>query len=111
MQSTAIKSNMATRESSPVSLKDSILKDLARPERASRMRAIGMLGRLKDEKSIDILIRVLLEDQDPSVRRHAVITLGRLGGDRAIEILDEVSLSDPDDMVREAAASAVARWE
>ena len=111
MQSTAIKSNMATRESSPASLKDSILKDLARPDRAARMRAIGMLGRLKDEDTIDVLARVLLEDQDPSVRRQAVITLGRIGGDRAIEILDEVSLSDPDDMVREAAASALARWE
>ena len=111
MQPTATKSNMAAPESSPASLRDTILKDLARPDRHARVRAIGMLGRLKDENSIDILIQVLLEEDDPSVRRNAVITLGRIGNDRAIDALEEVSLSDPDAAVREAANSALARWE
>ncbi len=111
MQSPGIESNMTAPESSPASLKDSILKDLVRPERAARMRAIGMLGRLKDENSIELLNQVLLEDQDPSVRQHAVIALGRIGGDRAIQILRDVSLGDPDDAIREAADSALARWE
>ena len=111
IQSTAITSNMAAPESSPASLEDSILKDLASPDRDARMRAIGMLGRLKGENSIDILIQVLLEEEDPSVRRHAVITLGRIASDRAIDTLEEVSHSDPDAAVREAANSALARRE
>ena len=111
MQPTAIKSNMAAPESSPASLEDSILKDLAGPDRHARARAIGMLGRLKDENSIDILIQVLLEEEDPSVRRNAAITLGRIGSDRAIDTLEEVSHGDPDAAVREAANSALARWE
>ena len=78
MQPTVIENNIAGPDSSPASLMDSILKDLAQPERDARMRAIGLLGRLKDEDSIDILIQVLLEDQDAAVRRHAVLII--LGG-------------------------------
>lgn len=110
IQPAVIESDVAALESSPASSKDSILKDLARPERAARMRAIGILGRLKDENTIDILVQVLLAEEDAFVRRYVVVTLGRIGGDRAIETLAEVSHSDPDDMVRKAADSALSRW-
>ncbi len=110
IQPAVIESDVAALESSPASSKDSILKDLARPERAARMRAIGILGRLKDENTIDILIQALLAEEDAFVRRYVVVTLGRIGGDRAIETLAEVSHSDPDDMVRKAADSALSRW-
>ncbi len=111
MQPAAIEGNVAALESPPANSKDSILKDLARPERAVRMRAIGMLGRLKDENAIDILIQVLWAEEDAFVRRYVVVTLGRIGRDRAIETLAEVSHSDPDDMVRKAADSALSRWK
>ena len=88
---------------------DSILKGLAQTDRDARMRAIGLLDRLKDEDSIDILTQVLLEDRDAAVRRQAVITLGSIGATRAIETLADVSLDDPDDMVRQTANSILAR--
>lgn len=111
MQPTTVTSNMAPPESSPASLEESILKDLAGPDRHARARAIGMLGRLKDENSIDILIQLLSEEEDPSVRQTAVVALGRIGSDRAIDTLEELSHSDPDAAVRAAANSALARWE
>ncbi len=111
VQVTVTNENGAAPESSPASLEDSILNDLAGLDRDARMRAIGMLGRLKDENSIDILIQVLLEEEDPSIRQHAVIALGRIGGYRAIDTLEDVSLGDADAAVREAAASALARWD
>ncbi len=110
MQPAVIESDVAAPESMPASSKDSILKDITRPDRAARLRAIGKLGRLKDENTIDILTQVLLAEEDAFVRRYAVVTLGRTGRDRAIETLVEVSLSDPDDMVRKAADSALAQW-
>ncbi len=111
VQVTVTNDSGAAPESSPASLEDSILNDLAGLDRDARMRAIGMLGHLKDENSIDILIQVLLEEEDPSIRQHAVIALGRTGGDRAIETLEKISLSDPESAVREAAKLALARWE
>lgn len=109
MQPTVKEHKIAGPDSSPASLMDSILNGLAQTDRDARMRAIGLLGRLKDEDSIDILTQVLLEDRDAAVRRQAVITLGSIGGARAIEILADVSLDDPDDMVRQTANSILAR--
>jgi len=107
MAPTVTKNNSLVPGSSPEIAMKTILKNLAQTDRDVRMQAVGQLGRLKDENSIDILTQVLFKDQDATVRRHAVITLGKIGGVRTTEALANVSLDDPDETVREAAISAL----
>ncbi len=101
-----------------------------------RIRAVDVLGELKDPRAVDPLIN-LLHDENAAIRKNAVESLEKLGDTRALEPLictlqdDDVSvrwytcralgsfgdarpvesliqlLNDPDHFVRESAADAL----
>ncbi len=75
---------------------------------SKRLRAAQALGKLKNRRAVDILIR-MLSDKSPAVRAASVDSLGRFKDPRAIESLT-VKLRDENEAeeVRCAAAKALA---
>jgi HEAT repeat protein len=74
-----------------------------------RGAAVSSLGKLRDPKAAEPLIK-LLEDRDPDVREAAVNALGLIGSELAIEPL-VLTLVDPQSSIRQAAAYALRRTE
>ncbi len=72
-----------------------------------REDAVGAIGALKDESTIELLKGVLLTDEDEYVRERAVTALGLMKSDDIIEPL-MVALQDEDGEVRESAIDALA---
>ncbi len=62
------------------------------------------------EKATQSLSEVLVEDQDPLVRRIAALALARLPSPEARWVLEWAALG-VDEYVRQAAAWALAQWE
>lgn len=75
-----------------------------------RMRAVQGLAQAGGEESIASLSKVLLEDQDPRVRRMAARGLGRMNTESAFWALMEAN-SDDDPGVREAVTQSLATLE
>jgi HEAT repeat protein len=75
-----------------------------------RSIAAKLLGDLEAVEQRDALVRHLLEDPDPWVRRRAAETLELLGGETAVEGLVR-GLSDPVKMVRLAAVRGVRKLD
>ncbi|MFH1679334.1 MAG: HEAT repeat domain-containing protein [Candidatus Eisenbacteria bacterium] len=71
-------------------------------DRGVRKEAIRALGRLPDERSIQRLQQIALEEEDASSRRWAVISLGEIGWADAVPVLIR-ALSDEDAGVRDKA--------
>ncbi|MBN1328058.1 MAG: HEAT repeat domain-containing protein [Candidatus Heimdallarchaeota archaeon] len=70
-----------------------------------RQYAALALGRIGDDKAIEVLDEVL-KDKNPSVRRAAIESIGHIGGKRAYDIVLK-TLNDPDPDVREASKYAI----
>ena len=90
----------------PPSVEESLLKDLAQPRFAARVQAFKKVARLESQAAMDILGRVVSEENDPAVRRQAAGTLGRIGGDQAAAVLETI-LADEDQSVRLRAVLAL----
>jgi HEAT repeat protein len=71
-----------------------------------RNRAIKVLGRMKPQSIIDLLLN-RLKDSDPDVRVNAADTLGAMGSPEALTPLLEALHSDTDSYVRGNAADAL----
>ena len=70
-----------------------------------RVKAIGALAALRDQRAVTAVITVL-EDSRPLVRAAAAEALGKLGGNEAFTRLLRC-LEDPDELVRENTAKAL----
>jgi hypothetical protein len=78
----------------------------SRSEKA-RISAAVSLGRLKDPRALDALVKAL-RDESNVVRSLAATALGHLGDERALPALRRAT-QDRDESVRQRATSAVAR--
>lgn len=72
---------------------------------SSRRNAISALGRLGDERAVELLVSAL-QDEDKYLRREAAKALGELGFPNAVEPLIE-SLEDPEDYVQRNSITAL----
>ncbi len=82
-----------------------LLKGAQRP--ATRLRAFRVLGRLKDERAVPVLIDGL-KDRNKEVRIIAAWALGEIGDRRAIQALQH-ALADKEPEVRREAAVALGK--
>ncbi len=80
---------------------------LTDPSWRVRLQAAFVLGRLRDLRAVNPLVRAL-SDENQSVRAQAAQVLGDLGDGRATAALDRAQ-RDPDPLVRSQAHSALAR--
>jgi len=71
-----------------------------------KCRLIDLLGRIKDQRTVDLLIR-LLDDHSYTIRCLAARALGELGDTRASAPLLRIRKKDPSEEVREEASRAV----
>jgi deoxyhypusine monooxygenase len=72
-----------------------------------RTRAVCILADISDEKAVDLIGDVLLNDMDGLVRHEAAFSLGQLGYISGIDFLSKAVLSDPSFFVRHEAAIAL----
>lgn len=72
-----------------------------------RLAALRSLADLEYEQALPV-VRSLLSDPDPRIRRDAALTLGRLGDREAIPHLLSLVREDPSPLVRPAAVEALA---
>jgi deoxyhypusine monooxygenase len=72
-----------------------------------RTRAVCILAEISDEKAVDFIGDVLLNDVDSLVRHEAAFSLGQLGYISGINFLSKAVLTDPSFFVRHEAAIAL----
>ncbi len=72
-----------------------------------RTRAVCILADISDEKAVDLIGNVLLNDADSLVRHEAAFSLGQLGYVSGLNFLSKAVLSDPSFFVRHEAAIAL----
>ena len=75
-----------------------------------RTRAVCILADISDEKAVDMIGNVLLNDEDNLVRHEAAIALGVIGSDESRAILKQ-ALDDERQEVRESAMVALANLD
>ncbi|MHA1124004.1 MAG: HEAT repeat domain-containing protein [Candidatus Heimdallarchaeota archaeon] len=80
---------------------------LKSPSWVTRMKAIEILGELKDKNASYLLIRALRNDSEANVREWAAISLGKLGNRKAIRHLIFVLKNEENWEVRMEAANAL----
>jgi hypothetical protein len=74
---------------------DAYLQALSNPDPSARQDAVDKLGRLKDSRAVNPLIKVL-EDRDEKVRAMAVRSLALIGDEKAVEPLRKFAESTSD---------------
>jgi ATP-dependent DNA helicase RecQ len=75
-----------------------------------RRIAASALGKLGDERAVEPLMGLLMDEDKPQVRQYAVKALGVIGDPRAAAILESIANSEQEkDYTREAARKALAR--
>ena len=74
--------------------------------RCSAMRALGRIGSV-DPDALGVIVKLLLEDEDPDVRMDAALILGHLGGDESVEPLVDALKNDPMGDVRIQAVNSL----
>jgi deoxyhypusine monooxygenase len=72
-----------------------------------RTRAVCILADISDEKTVEFIGDVLLNDADSLVRHEAAFSLGQLGYVSGLNFLSKAVLSDPSFFVRHEAAIAL----
>ena len=63
-----------------------------------RFWAVKNIGKLKNDKYLEVISKIAKEDNDSMVRREATSTIGRMHSEKAISVLLEI-LQDPDPKV------------
>jgi enolase len=86
---------------------EKLIVALGHPEPETPIRAASLLGKLRDERAVAPLIRLIERTQDVYTACAAVEALARLGTERACQFLRGVASTHPAAMVRDAAAGAV----
>jgi hypothetical protein len=71
------------------------LQALSSPDTTTRQDAVDKLGRLKDRRAVDSLIKIL-DDKDEKVRAMAVRSLALIGDEKAVEPLRKFAESTSD---------------
>ncbi len=71
-------------------------------QREMRLAALEALGKIKNEDAIDLLCKILKEDEDPFIREAAVRSLGQIGTPKALEVFLEVLKDDSREVRRQA---------
>lgn len=84
----------AVRTAPGPGLEGRILKDLKRPQRLARIKALQRLRGLEPDTALDVLADVLTNDSDWFVRRRAVKVMGEIGGERAVDMLEDNVFGD-----------------
>jgi HEAT repeat protein len=84
---------------------EQLIDDLQRGTGIARSKAAAELGKLRDKKASDFLIKALT-DANGSVRSNAAFALAELGEKRAAPYLIE-TLKDPEEWTRKSAAKAL----
>ncbi len=75
-----------------------------------RIEAIKVLGQYKNKQSLEVLIR-LLKDEDQAIRKEAVATLGNIGNNKAVDHLLILLKSEEDHRVREEIIRSLKNFE
>ena len=87
---------------------------LGAPSDQIRKHAVNTLSRLNDEESVFEIIRMLKDDENPSVRKECAYALGKMqeraNQDRIIEALADALKKDEDQGVREASVFAIGQF-
>jgi HEAT repeat protein len=87
---------------------------LGDPSDQIRKHAVNTLSRLNDEESVFEIIRMLEDDENPSVRKECAYALGKMqeraNQDRVIEALANAMKRDEDHGVREASVFAMGQF-
>ncbi|MHA1268507.1 MAG: HEAT repeat domain-containing protein [Candidatus Helarchaeota archaeon] len=78
---------------------DYIRKFLDHKDNEIRSMAIWSIGKIKDEKSYDLIINLLKNDNDPEIRSNAAWTLKKLDIFESIPILKSRFYKEQDEMV------------
>ena len=94
----------------PEAARGPLTEALSDPDGIVRLRAVQGLTRIGGEETIASLSKVLLEDDDPRVRRLAARGLGQMNTESAFWALMEAN-SDEDPGVREAVTQALGSLE
>ena len=84
----------AVRTAPGSGLEGRILKDLKRPQRLARIKALQRLRGLEPDTALDVLADVLANDRDWFVRRRAVKVVGEIGGEQAVDMLEDNIFGD-----------------
>jgi HEAT repeat protein len=93
---------------SAVDIEEMIFLLKAGSDRHQRARAAVVLGELRDERAMPVLIEMLL-DKEPYVRGQCALALGALGDRNALEALKQLVAREADQAVRRMADLSVAR--
>jgi HEAT repeat protein len=86
---------------------DKLIAALDHPEPETRARAASILGRRRETRGVDALIRVVRQARDPSLVEVAIEALGRIGDPRSREAIEWVATRGTL-RVREAARQVLA---
>jgi HEAT repeat protein len=82
-----------------------------REDRALRAHAALAVGRIGTNEAVDILVKIVAVETDPTVRRTATRGLAESGNLRSVPALQRAMADDEDAGVRRQAAAAVASLE
>jgi HEAT repeat protein len=75
-------------------------EELRSPNSRKRASVAYILGEIKEERSLDLLIG-LLSDISPTVRNRAVLSIGKIGSSRVISHLVEAYIKEDENSIRD----------
>lgn len=84
--------------------------ELEKGNKKTREKIVDQIAMKQDEKATNILIDVLKNDPEASVRRRAALALGRIGNEQALDTLYDAMLNDEDSETRKNAAIALGKF-
>ncbi len=77
-----------------------LAEELRSPNTRKRASAAYILGEIKEERSLDLLVG-LLRDVSPTVRNRAILSIEKIGSPRVITQLIEVFIQEEEPAIRE----------
>ncbi len=89
------------------SFKDKLISALNHPEPKTRMRAVNILGKLRDRKAAPALTERLEKEKDAFVLSEIILALGMMNDDSLINELSNFNSKDYPIVVRNAAKKVI----
>ena len=94
-----------------ISTQNSLMDQVLREDTGQRLTAARKLGEYRNTSSVAVLIDVLVNDAEATVRAEAADSLGRIGDPGAYEVLLRIAEADIDAHVRETAEHSARQIE
>ena len=87
-----------------------LTRKLGDKDSSIRRSAIEVLGLMRDERAVDLLIPVL-KDRNRFVRQEVILALGKIGGSRSMEYLTEALNTENDEFVKDFIVKALEKLQ